>query len=138
MPRPKDLNAKETAAVLRAMALMRAWINSVEETAIERILEGKKIPGYKLVNSQPRRKWDDDEAMLGLFLRMKLDLERVAPHAPLSPAQMDRLAKGKHALLTDKQMAKLQPHVTHNPIEPRVAPIDDPRQPYTPGQEFQR
>jgi hypothetical protein len=35
-----------------------------------------------------------------------------------------------------KLLKALGKHITHNPVEPRIAPLDDPRPHYQPGAEF--
>lgn len=131
MPDTENMTDEDLAHVLRAMDRVRAWLTSVEEAAIERLLAGEQIPGYKCVPSRPQRKWDDEQQVIAMVQKLKLPMDVFAPRSPLSPAQLERV--GKAALYI-----KFKGHVTHNPVEPRVAPESDSRKPFIPGQEFSR
>lgn len=136
MPTVQELKPKDIAAVLSAMDLLRAWIVSVEDRAIELMLDDKKIPGYKVVGSRPQRRWDDEQKVLNALLKLKLDVDKYAPRAPLSPSQMEKATQGKKATLPPKVYQKLVPRITHNPVEPRAVPVSDSRPPFVPGSEF--
>jgi Protein of unknown function (DUF2800) len=138
MPDAKDFTPKQIATVLKAVDLMRAWIVSVEELAIERMLDGRKVPGFKVVGSRPQRRWDDDAGVYTFLIRNRLNPDLFAPRSVLSPAQLEKRTKGKTVVLSPKLFEKLKPHITHNPIEPRIAPLSDPRGPFVPGQEFEK
>jgi hypothetical protein len=130
----EDLEPEQMARILDAADRIRAWINSVEEMAIQRLLSGDKIPGYKVGSSNPRRKWDDETKVMTIIEKSKLDVEVLAPRSPLSPAQLEKLYK-KHVYPAKFQRA-IAARITHNPVEPRVVPLTDKSKPYVAGSEF--
>jgi hypothetical protein len=136
IPDPRDMQPADMARVLRSIDRLRAWLVSVEELAIQRMLDGQAVPGYKVVQSQPRRRWDDEAGVLAIVRRLGLPEDLVAPRSVLTPAQLEKLARGKAPKLRPVQWASFVRHITHNPIEPRVAPEDDRRALYRPGTEF--
>lgn len=132
----EDLTPEEHALILAGIPRIQAWVLSVQERAIERMLCGEKLPGYKVVGSRPQRKWDDEEQVIKLLVRRKLNLNTYAPRSPLSPAKLEKTTKGKKATLKPEVFQAISKRITHNPVEPRVAPIEDKRRPWIPGSEF--
>lgn len=126
MPAPKDLTTKDIAAILTATPRIRAWLDSVDSFALNKMLHGKKIKGFKLVASETRKKWDDPAKVIKLVPDKALDI--LAPRVPLTPPQMEKRLR-KHPNLFNK----MQPHVTRNPQEARVATEDDNRSEFING-----
>lgn len=134
---PTDLKPADVAKVLESMTLLRQWLVAVENEAITRLVNKKKIPGFKLVASTPHRRWDDMDKVVALVSKAAPQLiDELIPRVPLTPSRMEkRLSRkrdGLPALLT-----RVRKRVTRNPVEPRIAPVDDTRPPYQPGQEFE-
>lgn len=136
---PRRLNPEEMAQVLTGAMMVRQWLNAVEQEAIRRLVADRTIPGFKLVQSSPHRRWDDQGAVVKLLQQRRyVDyFEDLAPRVPLTPARIEqrlnRKRDGNPALL-----AKLMGHMVRNPVEPRVAPLDDVRPDYHRGDEFEQ
>lgn len=134
---PLNMDADEIAQVISARTVLRRWLENVEAEAIRQMLARNKIPGYKLVNSSPHRRWDDDTAIVKILAarKDKTLFEELCPRVPMTPARFtQRLSRKRDG--DAKLLAKLEPHVTHNPIEPRIAPESDNRSPFNPADEF--
>jgi len=61
---PAVLNDEEIADIISRADTFKNWISSIEEHALaESINNGKKWPGYKLVEGRSNRKYSDEEAV---------------------------------------------------------------------------
>lgn len=93
---PKDpgrLAPAEIARMLDAADLVDSWIAAVRAHALHSAEAGLPIPGYKLVDKRPTRRWRGDEADTTTGLRaigMPPSMDLYA-HKLLSPAQMEKL-----------------------------------------------
>lgn len=132
---PRNLKPAEIARVLAGASMLRSWLVNVEDEATRQLLSRRNIPGFKLVRSQPHRRWDDPTRVVELLKPSKKLFEELVPRQPLSPSRMERrLARkrdGNPALLE-----QLYRHMRRNPFEPRIAPQSDPREEYHRGSEF--
>lgn len=135
-----DMPLEDAAAVsstdlqrlLTAAKYLRDWLDSLEAEATRRLLlDSEAVPGYKLVQSAPHRRWDDVDRVTNLVQTYApTRLDELLPRSPLSPAQMSKRVNDARLLQL------LQKRVTHNPIEPRVAPEEDKRVAYSAGDDF--
>lgn len=135
---PTDMTPQDIATVLSAADRVRAWLTAVEGAAIEQMLNRDTlIPGYKVVGSQTRRKWSDEQRVLALI--PKTDLDRYAPRSPITPTQLEKVASAKRTPnpVAARLWERARAMVVRNPQEPRVVPQTDPRPPFVPGQEFE-
>lgn len=55
------LSDEETAAILGAADGIKNWLSAVEEHALQAALDGKKYPGFKLVEGRSIRKYADEK-----------------------------------------------------------------------------
>lgn len=63
----QDYDAAALGRALDDMPLVEARIKALREFAYQEALRGVQIPGYKLVNKTPIRKWKDPEAAAKIF-----------------------------------------------------------------------
>jgi hypothetical protein len=54
------LNDEQLANVLAHKSLITEWLNAVEHHAIEKLEQGEKVTGFKLVAGRSVRKWTDN------------------------------------------------------------------------------
>lgn len=133
-----DFSNEELARILAGAPMLRHWLESVEAEATDRMLKKQKIPGYQLVQSSPHRRWADEDRMLGAIAKAgDFAMSELAPNTPLSPSKMEKLLTAKrspHPLA--KLWDRFKKQVTTNPVQPKIAKIDDSRKPFIPGSEF--
>ena len=112
---------------LGRVPLVERWVEAVQQEAMRRLSEGKKLPGYKLVlGREGNRRWADEAAAAVRFDAIPKELTH-APAKLLSPAQMEKsLKKNKQPL---DLIAEL---VVRNPAKPAMATADDPRAEWSP------
>lgn len=133
---PEDMSAENIQRILTASQLLREWLDNIQAEAIRRLLAHTDIPGYKLVNSSPHRRWDDKEHIVNIVQTYAPDrIDELIPRMPLSPAQMERRLKHKRDG-DNRLLRRLQANVTHNPVEPRLALVDDSRASYSASDDF--
>lgn len=83
LPEPADLGLDRVAHILRNADMLTTWLRSVENYAKQQAMSGVAIPGHKLVEAQPRRKWQGDEHQIAQKLMelsgYELDEDAVMP-----------------------------------------------------------
>ena len=92
-PHPTSLTPQQLSNVLFAAEKLETWLDAVRAYAHASAEKGK-IPGWKLVAKQARRKWvDEDAAATDLMYRFELDEDQVYDTRMKSPAQIEKLLK---------------------------------------------
>lgn len=89
----KALDAAGLAAALDKVALLKAWMEDVEELGQFALSEGGKLPGWKLVNKRATRKWADDKIAVSTLLGIGLKVGELTETKMKSPAQIEALLK---------------------------------------------
>jgi len=79
------------ASALAAIPLVKERIKAIEEFAYAEALNGHEIPGFKLVDKRPTRKWKSEQEVIAWAQANAID--PFAPRAVISPAQMDEKLK---------------------------------------------
>lgn len=115
----------EVAEVLAMEPLVALWLKRVKAQALNTMLDGGEIPGYKLVEGkQGNRKWTDELQVAEALKAAGYSQEDYTETKLLSPAAMDKaLGKKKAAEL----LADL---VERSPGAPTIAELTDKRPTY--------
>ena len=125
------VDAESIAAILDKMPLIEKWIGFIKEKALNMLLSGLTIPGYKCVRGKPGpRKWKDEKAAEAALIDLKLSPGDMYDMKVISPTSAEKLVKKK--LLTDQQFADLGVLIDRSEGKPNLATADDPRAEYTP------
>ena len=122
----------EIAEVLDMESMISLWIRRVKAQALEDLLAGKEIPGYKVVEGKMgNRKWTDEAQIISTLEGAGIPRDEYTETRLLSPAAMDK-ALGK------KRAAELLSDLTsREPGAPTVVPETDKRPPYNPVAQAQ-
>lgn len=88
-----SLDKLTIAAYLANADLLEEWIKSLRELAFQTMEAGGKIPGYKLVAKQARRKWTKEEDAKAALLSLGLAESEITETTLLSPAQAEKVCK---------------------------------------------
>lgn len=125
------LAAHEVAEVLGMEALVSLWLKRVKAQALDTLLSGGEIPGYKVVEGKlGNRKWSDEMQVAQALRDAGYSEEDYTTLNILSPAGMDK-ALGK------KKVAELLGDlITRAPGAPTIAPESDKRPNYNPADDF--
>lgn len=117
----------EVAEVLEMEPLVSLWLRKVKNLALNNMLEGKEIPGYKLVEGRlGNRKWTNEEAVRGVLDQNGYLPAEYTETKLLSPAGIDMLVGKKRAA------ELLEHYVDRAPGAPTIAPENDARPRYNP------
>lgn len=114
------------AAALNKVDLIEDWCKSVRAEADHRLLNGKPVPGYKVVaGKKGHRAWTNAGEVEELFKSMRLKTEEMYSLKLITPTAAEKLAKAK--TIGPRQWPKLQALITQADGKPHVAPDSDPR-----------
>ena len=115
----------EVAEVIAMEPLVTLWLKKVKAQAMDTLMAGGSIPGYKLVEGKlGNRKWTADFQVLEALKAAGYTEEDVTKTELLSPAQMDK-AIGKK-----KVTELLEQFIDRAPGAPTLAPESDKRPVY--------
>ena len=121
----------EVAEVLQMEPLVALWLKRVKAQALDTMLNGGEIPGYKVVEGKEgNRKWSDELKVADTLKAAGYDTEDFTKTELLSPAQMDK-AIGK------KKAAELPAgFISRAPGAPTIATETDKRPAYNRADDF--
>lgn len=126
------LTSHEVAEVLEMEPLVTLWLKRVKTQALDSLMTGKEIPGWKCVEGkQGNRKWLDELQVAEKLKAAGYSLEDITETKLLSPAAMDKAVGKKKAaeLLADM--------VDRSPGAPTVVPASDKRPAYNRADDFE-
>ncbi len=91
-PEPRMIPGENLGTMLEAAEKIEEWISKLREHALHLLQQGKKVPGWKLVEKRATRKWTSLEITMAEATR---DFGRKAFHPPelLSPNQLGEALK---------------------------------------------
>ena len=108
-----------SAAMLRGRDLVK-WLADVEEEALNRLLTGDQVPGWKAVEGRAIRAWTDAEAAFRKAVALGVPEEMLWEKKPVTLAQLEK-TMGK------KVFVELNEYVTTPTGKPALAQESDKR-----------
>ncbi len=121
----------EVAEVLAMEPLVSLWLKRVKDQALNTLLKGEQVPGFKVVAGRGSRQWADDLETAELLKSAGYALEDITKTELLSVAAMEKaLGKKKVAELVGGQI------LTHTGA-PTIATENDKRPAYSPADDFE-
>ena len=125
-PLKASLDVQQLAYILDRIGLIKSWMGEVEAAAHAALMEGREVPGYKLVEGRAgSRKWTDESKAEKLLKAWKVPADFRYVKSLISPTQAEKLLKLK--TLTDEQWGELCGYVSREPGKPTVVPASDKR-----------
>lgn len=122
----KVADEKWLAAALFKVDLIEDWCKAVRAEVERRMLDGKVVPGFKLVQGkQGNRAWGDKTAAEAALKSFRLKVEEMYDLSLISPTTAEKLSKDK--VIGPRQWKTLQDHITRADGKKHVAPVTDPR-----------
>lgn len=115
---PAILTPHELSALLNDIDILDGWAAAVRGHAVAMLMRGETVPGFKLVEGQSRRQWDDEEAA-GRALARKLGAKEAFVKKLIPITQAEKLL-GKGDTLVAKYTIK-------PPGKPTLAPESSPK-----------
>lgn len=114
----------EVANVLAMEPLVTLWLKRVKAQALDTLLNGGDIPGYKAVAGRGTRAWDDELAVAQAMEAAGFAREDYTETVLLSPAKLEK-AIGKK-----RTSELLAAHIEKHTGAPTIAPVTDKRPAY--------
>lgn len=120
----------EVAEVLAMEPLVTLWLKRVKQQALDTLLEGGEVPGYKVVEGRGSRDWVDELKVAERLKAADFHIEDITKTELLSPAAMEK-AIGK------KKVAELLPDLIDKKAgSPTIAPLSDKRPVFDRADDF--
>jgi hypothetical protein len=127
LPTPASLSADQLSRIMQMKSQFTKWLAKVEDYVINTSLQHDvKYQGFKVVATNPHRKWDDEE-QAERFLAAHLGKDVVAPRKLITPSKAVELMKARDRGVRPATLLKLEEMVTRPQGQPTLAPITDPR-----------
>lgn len=122
---PRILSDEEVGQALSAAAHVKTWFGVLETYALENVLEGKAIPGWKAVEGRSVRQFDDLDTAFKDIVSAGIDESLLYTRTPLTLAKLEKtFGKKKFAEIAGGHIIK--------PLgKPTLVPESDPREPYS-------
>lgn len=115
------LTPEEISAILERGKNLAEWFKTIQEKALEMMLSGNKIPGYKVVEGRSQRVWTDQDKALEKLQASGIERAVIYDSVPKTLAQLEKmLGKAKFDELVSEFVFKPQG-------KPTLALADDPR-----------
>lgn len=96
---PESMSGIELAEALKKADILKSWIASVYDLAQRELESGAAVPGYKLVQKQPRRQWVDATAAEKAMRKAKIKVGDMFKKSLISPTQLQELNKEVYSSL---------------------------------------
>ncbi|MBO7275514.1 MAG: DUF2800 domain-containing protein [Clostridia bacterium] len=123
----------EVAEVLAMEPLISLWLKRVKAQALDTLLDGGEVPGWKVVEGRSSREWKNEMLVIDtLVVDGGYSKEQITKTELLSPAAMEKaLGKKKVAELLDGL-------IDRSPGAPTVVPATDKRPAYNRADDFEK
>ena len=130
LPQPAALTDEELGDWLRKVQGLAQYARDLEGYAQTALLEGRSLPGWKLVAGRSTRKWVDQDAA---FKQMEADGTNEAMLYTRTPISLTVAEK----MIGKKKFAEtMSAFITKAPGAPKLAQDSDPRPAYNPLEGF--
>lgn len=130
LPQPATLTDEELGDWLRKVQGLAQYARDLEDYAQTALLEGRNLPGWKLVAGRSTRKWADQDAA---FKQMEANGTNEAMLYTRTPISLTVAEK----MIGKKKFAEtMSAFITKAPGAPKLAQDSDPRPAYNPLEGF--
>jgi hypothetical protein len=129
---PATVTPEQLASALGNIALVKARVKAIEEEAYAQAQRGVEIPGYKLVDKRPTRRWKSDGDVIEWAQNNLSPDPRIvyAPRELLSPAQLEEVLRERAPRGKKKEaIAVLAPFIESKSSGTALVPVSDDRPP---------
>lgn len=124
---PAISTAEQIAKVLNIRGQLREFLNDVDDKAMSMMLNGEKIPGFKLVEGrQGNRKWSDEAKVIGQMRSFRMTNDDIFDMKLISPAKAEKK-------LGDVRWKKIESLITREPGGKQIVPESDNRPEFIPN-----
>lgn len=118
----------EVAEVLRLEPLISLWLRRVKSLALDTLLGGGEVPGFKVVAGRSSRTWADNLEVAEELKKAGYSMEDITKTELLSPAAMEKALGKKRVtelvggqILTSQGSPTIAPEADKRPVYDRLA-----------------
>ena len=123
LPLPDVVDPEVLSIKAKAIDIVEMWCKAVRGKVESVLLEGKPVPGFKLVEGKMgHRKWSDEQEAEKVFKSMRLKVDEMYDMKLISPTSAEKVLKS-----TPKRWARVTALITQTKGGPSVAPESDKR-----------
>lgn len=123
-PEPATLSDEELGEWLQKLEGLAAYAKDLEEYAQQALLDGRSLPGWKLVQGRSTRKWTDQDAAFRQMEHDGIDEAMLYTRTPISLTAAEKMIGKK------KFADTMSAFITRAPGAPKLAAASDPRPAY--------
>ena len=123
-PEPATLSDEELGEWLQKLEGLAAYAKDLEEYAQQALLDGRSLPGWKLVQGRSTRKWTDQDAAFQQMEHDGIDEAMLYTRTPISLTAAEKMIGKK------KFADTMSAFITRAPGVPKLAAASDPRPAY--------
>lgn len=123
-PEPATLSDEELGEWLQKLEGLAAYAKDLEEYAQQALMEGRTLPGWKLVQGRSTRKWTDQDAAFRQMEHDGIDEAMLYTRTPISLTAAEKMIGKK------KFAETMSAFITRAPGAPKLAAASDPRPAY--------
>lgn len=123
-PEPATLSDEELADWLQKVQGLAVYAKDLEEYAQQALLEGRTLPGWKLVQGRSTRKWTDQDAAFQQMQADGIDEAMLYTRTPITLTVAEKMIGKK------KFAETMSAFITKAPGAPKLAQASDPRPAY--------
>lgn len=121
---PATLSDEELGEWLQKLEGLAAYAKDLEEYAQQALLEGRTLPGWKLVQGRSTRKWTDQDAAFQQMQADGIDEAMLYTRIPITLTVAEKMIGKKRFAET------MSAFITKAPGAPKLAQTSDPRPAY--------
>jgi len=96
----EDLTPEEVANYMDKIPLLEEWIKSIRRHAHTMLETGQTLPGFKLVEKRPTRRWKNEEELLAWAATEGLEDDDIYDKKLKSPSQIEKVVGKKNVPAT--------------------------------------
>lgn len=123
-PEPATLSDEELGEWLQKLEGLAAYARDLEEYAQQALMEGRTLPGWKLVQGRSTRKWTDQDAAFRQMQADGIDEAMLYTRTPITLTVAEKMIGKK------KFAETMSAFITRAPGAPKLAQASDPRPAY--------
>lgn len=123
-PEPATLSDEELGEWLQKLEGLAAYARDLEEYAQQALMEGRALPGWKLVQGRSTRKWTDQDAAFRQMQADGIDEAMLYTRTPITLTVAEKMIGKKRFAET------MSAFITKAPGAPKLAQASDPRPAY--------
>ncbi len=123
-PEPATLSDEELGEWLQKLEGLAAYARELEDYAQQALLDGRSLPGWKLIQGRSTRKWTDQDAAFRQMEHDGIDEAMLYTRTPISLTAAEKMIGKK------KFAETMSAFITRAPGAPKLAAASDPRPAY--------